>query len=86
MITDGSVSIDYTNGNKWLEYQENGTVVPEGTELDCLSLYINGVDTSNWKSWGIVEASTNKLILGVNRGLEKTIPTKIYLKCTKKDY
>lgn len=86
MITDGSVSIDYTNGNYWLDNQENGTQIPIGTEFDNLSLYLRNVDTSNWKSWGIVETSTNKLILGVNKGKETIIPTKIYLKCTKKEY
>lgn len=85
MITDGSVSIDYTDGTKWLDYQENN-VYPENAELDCLKLYMRNVDTSEWKSWGIVEASTNRLILGVNKGKEKTIPTKIYLKVEEKPY
>lgn len=86
MVTDGSVSIYYTDFMAFLQNQEEGFPIPSGTEFDNLQLYLRDVDTSKWKSWGIVEASTNRLILGVNKGEENTIPTKIYLKCTRKDY
>lgn len=85
-ITDGSVSIDYTDGLAWLLNQEEGTNLPVETELDRFKLYLNNVDTSNWKSWGIVQASTNRLILGVNKGKETNIPTTIYLHCNKQAY
>lgn len=85
-IIDGSAAINYDNANIWLQKQENNISYPAETKFDFLELYLNNVDTSNWKSWGIVEASTNRLILGVNKGNEDVIPTKIYLNCKKKNY
>ena len=86
LVTDNSVSLDSSNGEDWLNSQLNNTTPTYGAEFDTLSLLLNNVDISEWKSWGIVDKETNELILGVNRGNEKTMPTKIYLKCTKKDY
>lgn len=86
MIVDGSASIDYTDGVAWMFNQEEGTALPDGTELDRFKLYLRDIDTSNWKSWGIVQASTNRLILGVNKDNETSIPTTIYLHCKKQSY
>jgi hypothetical protein len=86
IVTDNSVILDSSSGEAWLNNQEQDITIPYGTEFDTLSLILNNVDISEWKSWGIVDKDTNELILGVNKGKEKTIPTKIYLKCTKKDY
>jgi hypothetical protein len=76
MITDDSVSVDYTQAVEWLNNK---------TTFDKLSLYINGVDTSAWKSWGIVTPN-NELLVGVNKKNKATIPTTLYMKIEKNDY
>ncbi len=79
-ILDDTIYLDFTDGSYWLS--SNGVA----NTLDNLSLYLSGKDTSQWKSWAIVEKNTGRLILGVNKGKEKTIPTKIYLKVEEKPY
>lgn len=72
----------YINFTKWIQFME-GRIAG----FNDLQLATNqGVDTSNWKSWGIVEAGSNRLILGVNKGNEQIIPRKIYLNYELKDY
>ena len=78
-------TIDSVNADLWIKSQiQNTDFSFQDNEVDNIKL--NVVDTSNWKSWGIIDKNTNELILGVNKGKQKTIPTKIYLKCSKKDY
>lgn len=86
LVEDDSVVIDSSSGEEWIRCQYENIDVPTGMDFDTLSLIINDIDTSNWKSWGIIDKDTNELILGVNKGKEETIPTKIYLNCIKKDY
>lgn len=45
----------------------------------------SGIDISNWQSWGIVDPSNNKLILGVNK-TGASIPTQLYLNYTIENY
>ena len=78
-----NVVIDWKDGTDWMT--TNGWV----NTLDNLSIKDvndNSLDTSNWKSWGIVEKDTGKLILGVNKGKLASVPTTIYLKIQEKDY
>jgi hypothetical protein len=79
-IEDDSLKLDWHDGVDWMV--SNG----ETNTLDNLSLNLNGKDTSQWKSWAIVEKDTGRLILGVNKANEKTIPTTIYLKFEEKPY
>ena len=76
MVTDDTVSVDYTDAVEWLNNK---------TTFNKLSLYLRNVDTSNWKSWGIVTPK-NELLVGVNKGNNATIPTTIYMKIEKKAY
>lgn len=79
-IEDDSLKLDWHDGVDWMV--SNG----ETNTLDNLSLNLNGKDTNQWKSWAIVEKDTGRLILGVNKAKEKTIPTTIYLKFEEKPY
>jgi hypothetical protein len=79
-ILDDSVVLQATDGIKWLTSDGNDY------SLDNLTLKIGNKDISNWKSWAIVEKDTGRLILGVNKANEKTIPTTIYLKFEEKPY
>ena len=80
MVTDDTVSVDYTDAVNWLN--DN---TPYGPAFDKLSLYLRDVDTSGWKSWGIVTPN-NELLIGVNKGNRETIPTTIYMKIENKAY
>jgi hypothetical protein len=79
-IEDDSLKLDWHDGVDWMV--SNG----ETNTLDNLSLNLNGKDTSQWKSWAIVEKDTGRLILGVNKANESVIPTAIYLKFEEKPY
>ena len=76
MITDDSVSIDYTNALEWLNSNKL---------FDELKLYLRNVDVSTWKSWGIVTPN-NELLIGVNKKDKPIIPTSIYLKIEENPY
>lgn len=76
IVKDDTISIDYTDAVNWLENE-----IP----FNKLSLYLDNVDTSKWKSWGIVTPN-NELLLGVNRGGLSQIPTTIYIKIEKNSY
>lgn len=80
MVTDDTVSIDYEDAVNWIN--DN---TPYGPAFDKLSLYLEDVNTSNWKSWGIVTPN-NELLIGVNKGEKETIPTTIYMKIENKTY
>lgn len=77
---DDTITLDYVDGANWLT--SNGNI----NTLDNLALKLNGKDTTQWKSWGIVEKDTGRLILGINKAKEKTIPTTIYLEVEEKPY
>ena len=79
-ILDDDLKLDWKSGVDWLV--SNG----ETNTLDNLSLNLNEKDATQWKSWAIVEKDTGRLILGVNKAKEKTIPTTIYLKFEEKPY
>ena len=69
-ITDGSVEIDYTDLKKYLI---------NDISFNRIKLYNNNIDTSNWKSWALVDNEGN-LYLAVNREEDASyIPMAIYL-------
>ena len=69
-ITDGSVEIDYTDLKKYLI---------NDISFNRIKLYNNNIDTSNWKSWALVDNEGN-LYLAVNREDNASyIPMAIYL-------
>lgn len=87
IVEDGTVTIDSTNADSWIDSQIHNTWFSHDEhEVDNIKLNLKNIDTSNWKSWAIIDKETNELILGVNKGKENSIPTKIYLKCNKKAY
>ena len=79
-ILDDSVELNWRDGVSWI------TTNGETNTLNNLNLNLNGKDSSQWKSWAIVEKDTGRLILGVNKANEQTVPTTIYLKFEEKPY
>lgn len=76
-VLDENIVLEYTPAVQHL--------LGNATNYNYFSLR-NANNTSTWKSWGIVEKDTGRLILGVNKGNQQEVPTTIYMKVEEKPY